>query len=104
MRFLTTLVVGLAVLIVAAAGLLAWGLFTQARGPNPLKSAAGAAIDLGLPEGCAIRSFAVAGQNIIIHVQGSGNGNSARPCDRILTVDPAQGRIVGTIESRGSPP
>ena len=100
MRFLTTLVVGLGVLIVAAAGLLAWGLFSRARVADTPPSAASVAVNLNLPEGCAVKSAAAAGENVLVHVQGAGAAGS---CDKVLIVDWARGRVLGTIEARGTP-
>lgn len=98
MRFLTTLVVGLAVLIVAAAGLLAWGLFSKTRIASP--AAAAVVVDLGLPQGCAIQSATSAGENILVHVRDNGATGS---CDKIFVVDWARSRILGTIEARPAP-
>ncbi len=100
MRFLTTLVVALAVLILAAAGLLAWGLFTRARVADTPASAAAVAVDLGLPEGCAIKSATSAGETVFIHVQGAG---AMGPCDKVLVVDWARGRVLGAIDARETP-
>ena len=103
MRILTALVVGLGVLIVAAAGLLAYGIFTRARAPGP---EAAAAVDvfgplrLDLPEGCAIKSVSAAGANLIIHAQSAGNSPPPLSCDRILVVDLAKGRVLGIIDGR----
>ncbi len=96
MRFLTTLVIGLAVLIVAAAGLLAWGLFSKTR----VASSTAAAVDLGLPQGCAIQSATSAGENVLVHVRDNGATGS---CDKIFIVDWARSRVLGTIESRPAP-
>ncbi|MBM3565771.1 MAG: glutaminyl-peptide cyclotransferase [Alphaproteobacteria bacterium] len=99
MRFLTGLVVGLAVLIVTAAGLLAWGLFSKSRGPGAASSPTVAI--LGLPEECAIKSVSASGDNIVVHVQ-SADGGHAPVCDRIVIVHAATGRVTGTIDARAA--
>ncbi len=103
MRILTALVIGLGVLIVAAAGLLAYGVFTRAKAPDAKTAPAGAgfgALDLGLPPGCAVKSVSTAGETVVIHVQGLAQGSAASgggACDRVFVVHAATGRILGTI-------
>ena len=107
MRILTSLVVGLGILIVAAAGLLAYGIFTRARAPGPETSSGEGAfgtLRLDLPEGCAIKSVAAAGEKLFIHAQGAGSPNVSPPCDRIFVVDSAKGRILGTVDARNPRP
>jgi hypothetical protein len=103
MRILTALVVGLGILIVAAAGLLAYGIFTRARAPGPEISAGVGAfgpLGLDLPEGCAIKSVAAAGDRLVIHAQSAGSANAPPACDRIVVVDAAQGRVLGIVDAR----
>jgi hypothetical protein len=107
MRILTALVVGLGILIVAAAGLLAYGIFTRARAPGPEASAGGRAfapVGLDLPEGCTIKSVAVSGDNLVIHAQSVGGPDAPAACDRVIVVDAAQGRILGIVDARGTRP
>ncbi len=107
MRILTALVVGLGVLIVAAAGLLAYGIFTRTKAPEAQTSQGGpgfGALKLDLPDGCAIKSVAVAGETIVIHAQRADGRNAAAPaCDRVFVVHAASGRVLGTIDGRGRP-
>lgn len=106
MRILTALVIGLGVLIVAAAGLLAYGVFTRVKAPDAKTAPAEAgfgALDLGLPPGCAVKSVSTAGETVVIHVQGSAvSGGGA--CDRVFVVHAATGRILGTINPAPSRP
>lgn len=107
MRILTTLVVGLGILIVAAAGLLAYGIFTRARAPGPEAAAGGRAFApfaLDLPEGCAIKSVAVSGEKLVIHAQSAGSTGAPPSCDRIVVVDSAQGRVLGVVHARSGRP
>ena len=107
MRILTALVVGLGILIVAAASLLAYGVFTRARGPGP---EAAQAVDifgplrLDLPDGCAIKSVAAAGDRLVIHAQGAGSPNAPPSCDRIFAVDLVRGRVLGIVDARNPRP
>ena len=107
MRILTALVVGLGVLIVAAAGLLAYGVFTRARAPGP--EAAGGVdvfgpLRLDLPEGCAIKSVSAAGASLMIHAQSAGSPNISPSCDRVFIVDLAKGRVLGIVDARNPRP
>ena len=107
MRILTALVVGLGILIVAAAGLLAYGIFTRARAPGPETSSGEGALGtlrLDLPEGCAIKSGAAAGEKLFIHAQGAGSPNTSPSCDRIFVVDSAKGRVLGIVDARNPRP
>ena len=107
MRILTALVVGLGVLIVAASGLLAYGIFTRTKAPEPAAASGVGAFGsmvLDLPEGCAIKSVAVSGGNLIIHAQGTSGPDAPAACDRVVVVDSATGRIRGTVESRNPRP
>ena len=97
MRFLTVLVVGLGVLIVAAAGLLAWGLFSKTRLAAVPSPATPAVVNLDLPKECSIRSATAAGETVLVHIQGN---DPAKPCDKILIVDWAKGRVLGQIDAR----
>ena len=103
MRILTALVVGLGILIVAAAGLLAYGIFTRAQAPGPeaaSTASAFGALGLDLPEGCAIKSVAAASEKLIIHAQSAGSPNASPACDRVVVVDLAKGRVLGVIDGR----
>jgi hypothetical protein len=97
MRILTALVVGLGILIVAAAGLLAYGVFTRTKAPATAQGPGGIGFDtlkLGLPEGCVIRSVVAVGETIVIHAQ---NPNTTAACDRVFVVQATSGRVLGTI-------
>lgn len=107
MRILTALVVGLGILIVAAAGLLAYGIFTRARAPGPEAAfpiGTFGALALDLPEGCAIKSITATGDNLMIHAQSAGSPNTPSSCDRIVVVDLAKGRVLGRVDARNPRP
>jgi len=107
MRILTALVIGLGVLIVAAAGLLAYGVFTRMKAPDANAAPAGVgfgALDLGLSAGCSIKSVAATGETIVIHAQGPAVPGGSGGCDRVFVVHAASGRILGTIDPAPSRP
>ena len=106
MRILTTIVIGLGILIVAAGGLLTYGIFAKTRPPVPEPAAIGAfgTLGLNLPEGCAIKSVASSGNNLIIHAQSFVLSNTPPACDRIVVVDLAKGRVLGNVDSRNPRP
>jgi hypothetical protein len=86
---------------VAAAGLLAYGVFTRMQAPGTATSPGGArfgTLDLGLPEGCAVKSVDVAGETLVIHAQNPAGPNALPACDRIYVVHAASGRILGIID------
>jgi hypothetical protein len=100
MRILTALVIGLGVLIVAAAGLLAYGVFTRMKAPETAASPAGAgfgALDLDLPEGCGINSVAVSGETLVVHTRNLAAPNALPACDRIYVLHATSGKILGIV-------
>ena len=104
MAALKTLVIALALLIVAGTGLIAWGLYEKAADPG-FKPFAGSGepppaktptrpfgrIDLDLPAGCAIADSRPDGDRLYVRIGPPG------PCARIVVVDIVQGRVLGTI-------
>lgn len=85
----------------AAAGLLAYGVFTRMKPPPAASAPTGAGfgdLKLDLPDGCAIRSAAVSGETIVIHAQGIESPGAHPACDRVFVVRAADGRLLGTIE------
>ena len=103
MRILTAIVVGLGILIVAAGGLLAYGIFAKTRTAGPTAAAKigpFGSLGLGLPEKCAIKSVVPSDHNLIIHVQGVDLPHTPSACDRIIVVDLATGRVLGDIAAR----
>ncbi len=122
MRWLKSLVVVLGILIAAGVTLLAYGFVRKAQDPEwrlvdifvspPAKrppatqpAPPGAAvtakarapiapfgtIDLGLPDGCVVVDVAPARKRAYLTIGPPG------PCHRVVVVDIAAGRILGTI-------
>ncbi len=85
----------------AAAGLLAYGVFTRMKPPAADSAPGGAGfgtLALDLPDGCAFKSVAVSGDTLVIHTQGIENPGAHPACDRIFVVRAADGRLLGTID------
>ncbi len=105
MPLLKSVVIGLAVLIFLGLGLLAYGFIQKANNPDGrlLSSAPAPATDaaawkpfgtlkLGLPEGCVIARVRPDGNRAYLTIGPSG------ACNRIVVIDIATGRILGTIK------
>lgn len=90
----------------AAAGLLAYGVFTRMKptaAESPLGGAGFGNVALELPAGCAFKSVAVSGETVVIHAQRADDRNAVSPaCDRIFVVHAASGRVLGTIDIRSA--
>ncbi len=106
MQLLKSVVIGLAVLIFLGLGLLGYGFIQKANNPDGrrLSSAPAPDVDetpgakpfgtlkLGLPEGCVITGVRPDGARTYLSI-GPDNGS----CNRIVVIDIATGRILGTI-------
>ena len=104
MAALKTLVIVMALLIVAGTGLIAWGLYEKAADPGFKPFAGGGEpppeeasarpfgrIDLDLPSGCTIADSRPDGERLYVRVGPPG------PCARIIVVDIVHGQVLGTI-------
>ncbi len=113
MRALKTIVVALGALIIAAFGILVYGLSqnwhrlnappgataTTAPGPAavPGKSpAVWGRVDLGQPADSHIQSVTSAGNLVVVQVASGSD-------ERLVVLDPATGAIVGTFAVTGKP-
>ncbi len=107
MQLLKGTVIGLGVLIVLAAGLLAyglyqksqdpeWRLFSSAPKPQPMLDTLKpfGDIKLDLPEGCVIARVRPDGERVYLTIGPSG------ACNRIIVIDIVQGKILGNIKSQ----
>jgi hypothetical protein len=94
MASLKALVIGLAVLIVIAMGMLAYGLATGAgkAGRGPADARPFGQLNLNLPQGCAIVGTVPDGRRLYLTV-----GPAGTPCRRIVVVDVETGTILGSI-------
>jgi hypothetical protein len=86
MAALKALVVVLGLMIVLGTGLL---VYTLATGVRPGATVASASI--ALPKGASVAGMAGLGDRLALHITEPGAP------DRIMIVDPARGRILGTI-------
>ncbi|HMA16336.1 MAG: hypothetical protein ACM35H_13060 [Bacteroidota bacterium] len=105
MQALKALVIFMAVLIVAGMALLVYGLVTRtgdggSQGLGGLLGADGApaGLDLEVPDGCAIAGAELAGERLVLRLDGLAE----RDCRQVLVVDLAQGRLVARV--RAVPP
>lgn len=94
MATLKALVIGLAILILVAMGLLAYGLATGGgkAGRGQPEARPFGQINLGLPSGCAIVGTIPDGRRLYLTI-----GPAGTPCRRIIVVDVETGTVLGTI-------
>ena len=94
MTTLKALVIGLAVLIVIAMGLLAYGLATGAGKPGRVQTETRpfGQLNLNLPAGCAIVTTVPDGRRLFLTI-----GPAGTPCRRIVVVDVETGTVLGSI-------
>lgn len=100
MKALKGLVAFLGLLLVIGLGVLGYGLATKAhlKGAGPsanAKPAAPSSSDFGavqipLPAGSRMEQMTVAGDRVVLRIAGGGP-------ERVLVLDPAQGRVVGSF-------
>lgn len=106
MQALKVLVIFMAVLIVAGMALLVYGLVTRTGGEGGgstglLGEGSGgsggpaASLDLPVPEGCRIAGSELAGDRLVIRLDGLAE----RDCQQVLVVDLASGRLVGRVRA-----
>lgn len=118
MKALKALVIGMGLLIVAGLGGLGWGLYrnTHRAAPvaapvaalpsvpvpaEPLASATAEhgffTVDVPVPEGARLEQVGEAGGRLVLRLSG-GEG------DRLVLIDPASGRVTGTVTLVPRPP
>lgn len=104
MQALKALVIFMAVLIVAGMALLVYGLVTRTGGTDSAGMSllgvggAPAGLDLEVPDGCAIAGAELAGERLVLRLDGLAE----RDCRQVLVVDLVQGRLVARV--RAVPP
>ena len=110
MRAIKTIVVVLGALIIAAFGLLVYGLSQNwQRATRPAATAAPPSAprvaapaktwgraSLGLPADSHIQSVTPAGNLVVVHVVAGSD-------ERLVVLDPATGTVVGTFTVAGTP-
>jgi hypothetical protein len=93
MQALKALVIFMAVLIVAGMVLLAYGLMTRMGGGETAGEVGD--LDLPVPEGCRIAGTELAGERLVIRLDGLAE----RDCQQVLVVDLASGRLLGRVRA-----
>ena len=98
MRILKGLVIGMAVLIVAGMGLVAYGLYRKSMEPGvSILRVSGVAepfgeVPLALPAACSLAEIRPDGARLYVRVGPAGGD-----CERILIFDSANGSLIGSI-------
>lgn len=105
MQALKLLVIFMAVLIVAGMALLIYGLVTRTGGGEGdagriawgggSGGGPAASLDLPVPEGCRIAGSELAGDRLVIRLDGLAE----RDCQQVLVVDLAGGRLVARVRA-----
>lgn len=120
MQALKGLVIGLGLTIVLVMGVLVWGLFKKSEDPDfkmftfsdsTAKKAPSAttgapplpqevipswgSVSLNLPAGCGLHDMATGGGRL--YVRTGSDGGALAGCNRVVVIDPATGRILGTV-------
>jgi hypothetical protein len=108
MPILKGIVIAMGVLIVAGMGLLAYGVATKVR--TPAISAAGApsalpqpptvgfgTLPVPVPKGCAFGALVADGDRAYLRLISAGAVTPTPACERIIVLDVARGRVLGTI-------
>ena len=101
MKALTGLVAFLGLLLVVALGVLGYGLYSNAhlkKPGTPIAAASAAAspvaefgsVQVPLPAGSRIEQMVSVGDRVVLRLTGGG-------FERLLVIDPAQGRIAGAF-------
>ena len=96
MQVLKSVVVFMAVLIVAGLGLLGYGLIGRT---TPDSSAGMADVMLTFPAGCSIGEASVSEGKLLIR----GDGPVERGCQQVLLVDMQSGRTLGRVWVQAGP-
>lgn len=96
MKAIKGLVLFLGVLLVGGLGLLGYGLYAKKPANKAMVQSPAAtlaefgAINVPIPAGSRIEQISVAGERVVIRLSGPGP-------ERLMVMDPAQGRIVGSF-------
>jgi hypothetical protein len=91
MRLLKALVIGFAILLLAAAGILiAFGVNKMGKSGFDLAS-------LPVPDGCRVEQMATEGDRLILSI-GGPQTISGGDCRRVLIADMKSGRLIGQFE------
>jgi hypothetical protein len=103
MKAIKALVIFMGVLLFAGLGLLVYAMSTKARqgaSPPAIATAVTAAefgrVEVPVPAGVRIEQMVAAGERVVLRLSGAGP-------DRLLVLDPAAGRLVGSFELAPQP-
>lgn len=108
MPILKGIVIAMGILIVAGMGLLAYGVATKVRAPAtsaagapsalPQPSTAGfGTVPVPVPKGCTFGPLVADGDRAYLRLAPAGAAAPAPACERIIVLDVARGRVLGTI-------
>jgi hypothetical protein len=106
MPILKGIVIAMGILIVAGMGLLAYGVATKVRAPAtaaapsalPQPSTAGfGTVPVPVPKGCTFGPLVADGDRAYLRLAPVGAAAPAPACERIIVLDVARGRVLGTI-------
>jgi hypothetical protein len=94
MRAIKGLVIFMGVLLISGVALMGYGIFHQ-KGSHKVAFTAPAVpqfdtIQVPLPAGGRIEQMVVAGDRVVLRVQAAG-------AERLMVLDPTQGRMVGSF-------
>jgi hypothetical protein len=104
MAALKGLVAFMGVLLLAGLGLLGWGMWSKAHkvggAPATVAGESGGfgTVEVPLPAGARVEQTLVAGDRVVLRVAGGGGP------ERLVVLDPGQGRVVGSFEMAPQPP
>lgn len=112
MQWLKSLVIGMGILILLGLALLTygfikktgdpgWRLFSSSPAPKGGALESFGELNLPLPEGCVIGRVTPDGERAYIKLrpQGAQWGAATNgPCNRVIVIDAARGRVLGTIQ------
>ncbi|MGD1876563.1 MAG: hypothetical protein ACFB13_03580 [Kiloniellaceae bacterium] len=117
MQALKALVIFMAVLIVAGMALLVYGLITRTGGGEGAEGAGASGSGIGdllgqqgagtpfadlalpVPEGCTIAGTELAGERLVIRLDGLARQGTEGDCQQVLVVDLASGRLLGRVKA-----
>lgn len=110
MPILKGIVIAMGVLIVAGMALLAYGVATKVWAPAtpvvgasapsalPQPPAAGfGTVPVMVPKGCIFGPVVADGDRVYLRLVPAGAAASTPACERIIVLDMARGRVLGTI-------
>ena len=96
MKVLVALIVAMGIAIVAALGLVAYGIMAGYGGG---KERGFGTATLAMPTGCEVAESRLEGDRLVIRLKGE-----APACQQVILVDPEDGQEVGRLRFSPAPP